>query len=256
MSESLIIKIKYGGLGDHLFWSHLPRIAKMVGAYERVYISNLSEYRRPEYRKLVWELNPFVDGFCDEDGPYPEFADIPSGMNLLDKIMIESGLDDGKRFHEPEIFYCPKPRADLAAARVFDPNYISNAGAISNSKLIRYLNESGGVDFQMHIRDRSFGTQKDVPILDSSDVFQYCDIIASCKSFLCLTSGGATLAAALGKPVIVFYGYGQKKEFRHSGLHLYVDVSSTLTKSVWPAIQSYRQLRAFLVKHWHSLHSL
>jgi len=256
MPGTFIIRVGYGGLGDHLFWSHLPRIAKTVGGYKRVYVSNLSEYRHPDYRKLVWELNPFIDGFCDEDGPYPEFADIPSGMNLLDKMMIASGLDDGKRFHEPEIFYCPKPRADLAAARVFDPNYISNAGAVSKSKLIRYLNESGGVDFQMRIRDRSFGSQKDIPILDSADVFQYCDIIASCKNFLCLTSGGATLAAALGKPAIVFYGYGQNANHRHSRLHQYVDVSSTLTKYVWSAIHLSHRPRVFLAKHWHNLHSL
>ena len=29
MSKDLIIKVEYGGLGDHLFFSHIPRIAKL-----------------------------------------------------------------------------------------------------------------------------------------------------------------------------------------------------------------------------------
>ena len=165
MPETFIIRVRHGGLGDHLFWSHLPRIAKTVGGYKRVYISNLSEYRHPDYRKLVWELNPFVDGFCDEDGPC-ECVTVSPRMNLLDTIMLERGMDDGQRFHEPEIFYCPKPRTDLAAARVFDPNYISNAGAVSKSKLIRYLNESGGVDFQMRKTPGQMkGEQRRMPVL-------------------------------------------------------------------------------------------
>ena len=245
--KKLIIKVKYGGLGDHLFWSHLPRIAKTTGGYERVYVSNYSDCQHPDYRKLVWELNPFVDGFCDEDGPYPEIK-VSAGMNLLDSIMLARGLDDGKRFHEPEIFYRPRLRPELAKARVFDPNYISNVGVFSNTKLIKYLNEKGCVDFQMRVRDKCFGVQKGVPILDSADLFEYCDIIASCKSFLCLTSGGATLASALRKPAIVFYGYGQRAEHRHSKLHQFVEVSLMFAKSLWRIRSGYGLIRGAAVK--------
>jgi hypothetical protein len=135
-SEAFVIKVKYGGLGDHLFWSHLPRIAKTVGGYKKVYISNYSDYNRhPDYRKLVWEPNPFVDGFCGEDTPSTDVV-IPAGINLLDAIMLANGLDDGERFHEPEFFYRSRPIENLKTARVFDPNYVSCVGAISNKKLI------------------------------------------------------------------------------------------------------------------------
>jgi len=243
MHKAFIIKVKYGGLGDHLFLSHLPRIAKTVGGYERVYISNLSEYRHPDYRKLVWELNPFVDGFCDEDGQYTQIMTIPPGANLLDIIMLARGLDDGKRFHEPEIFYRSNLTVQLAEKNIFDPNYISNAGVISNRKLIRFLNKSGGVDLQMRVRDKSYGVQTVVPFLDSSDIFHYCDIIASCKNFFCLTSGGATLAAALKKPSYVLYGYGVNRWFHHSRLHQYVDVSIMFARQIYPAARILRICR-------------
>ena len=61
----LIIEIRKGGLGDHLFYSHLPRIAKQTKAFDKVYISNHSFFRHPDYKNLVWELNPFIDGFTN-----------------------------------------------------------------------------------------------------------------------------------------------------------------------------------------------
>jgi hypothetical protein len=247
MNRELIIKIEYGGLGDHLFFSHLPRIAKTTGGYQKVYISNLSEYRHPDYRKLVWELNPYVDGFCDEDGSYPQITTIPPDMNLLDMIMLKMGIDDGARFHEPEIFCRPNLIPQLKGKQVFDPNYISNAGAISNKKLVRYLNESGGVDLQMRVRNKSYGVQKGIPFIDSSDIFNYCDIIASCKRFFCLTSGGATLAAAIGKPSTVLYGYGIGKIFHHSHRHQYVDVSVGFARQVYLAKRIIRHVRQLYV---------
>jgi ADP-heptose:LPS heptosyltransferase len=55
-------------------------------------------------------------------------------------------------------------------------------------------------------------------------LLDYCKIILSSKKFLCFSSGSATLAAALKKPAIVFYGMGQNHIFHHSKIHGYVDV--------------------------------
>jgi hypothetical protein len=87
VQESLVIHVKYGGLGDHLFYSHLPRIAKETGAYDdRVLVSNYSEYRHPEYKELIWDLNPFVD----ECGLIEPFGEVEPSLNLLDKIMLRA----------------------------------------------------------------------------------------------------------------------------------------------------------------------
>ncbi|MBN2021089.1 MAG: hypothetical protein JW749_12800 [Sedimentisphaerales bacterium] len=241
--KEFVIRVRYGGLGDHLLWSHLPRIAKTVGGYEKVYISNFSEYRHPDYKKLVWELNPLVDGFCDRDGECPAITTIMPGANFLDMLMLAFGLDDGSRFHEPEIFYSPRIITQLQDKCVFDPNYASHTGAISSRKLIRYLDESGPVDLQMPTRVKSYGARRDVPILDSKGVFHYCDVIASCRRFYCLTSGGATLAAALRKPSTVFYGYGVSRCFHHSPQHKYVDVSMAFAKLMYPAVRILDKIR-------------
>ena len=35
--KTLILSIQKGGLGDHLFYSHLPRIAKQYGGFNQVF---------------------------------------------------------------------------------------------------------------------------------------------------------------------------------------------------------------------------
>jgi len=225
MPEKFIIKVNYGGLGDHLFYSHLPKIAKTVAGYSKVLVSLRSEFRNPEYKRLVWEMNPFVDGFCQDDAPYPEFGALAPGTNLLDRIMIERGLDDGLRFHEPEVYYLPKTLPGMAGRSVYDPNFVSNVGEIHTPALVRFFAANGGgPDFQLRQRDRCFPVPRAREITTES-LYHYCDLIHSCGAFYCLASGGATLAAALGKSSRVFWGYGQLPRFHHSKLHRYQEVS-------------------------------
>ena len=221
-----IIEVKHGGIGDHLFYSHLPRIAKQSGKYDRVYISNQSTFRNAEYRKLVWESNPYVDGFCDGNGEYPLFDSVEEGMNILDKIMLLQGLDDEKRFHEPELYLRCHPRPDLSDAIVYDPNYVSYVGNISIRQIENFLRHNHiHVTHQMTLWEKHFALDHDNTRLQTNTLEEFCRIIISCKQLLCLSSGTATLAAALGKPAIVFYGNGQKPMFHHSRLHRYVNCS-------------------------------
>src|SRR5580704_8469478 len=125
--RQLIIQSFYAGLGDHLFLSHLPRIAKESGKYEKVLVSNRSVFRDQAFRRLAWDSNRHVDGFTDEPGfgllpPHTQHREqselygwffrlgletritrVRKGCNLLDEFMLGMGLDDGLRFHEPEI---------------------------------------------------------------------------------------------------------------------------------------------------------
>jgi len=221
----LLIQVKYGGLGDHLFYSHLPRIAKETGACDRVLISNYSEYRQAEYKELIWDLNPFVDGFTDECGLIEPFGELEPGLNLLDKIMLRSGLDDGKRFHEPEVFFDPVAPGDLADKSVFDPNFVSFVGEIQPAQIESYFGLNPP-DLQMALRDRSHWISG-VPFLRSGSLKEFCGIIRSCRKLTCLASGTATLAAALGKPATVLHGMGQNRMFHHSRIHNYVELKGS-----------------------------
>ncbi|MBM3256554.1 MAG: glycosyltransferase family 2 protein [Candidatus Moranbacteria bacterium] len=226
---TFVIQVFYPGLGDHLFYSHLPRIAKNLGL-KKVLVSEHSELRSPEAKKLIWESNPYIDGFTREKSyRAPDFTKLSPKMNLLDKIMLDQGLDDGQRFHEPEVHYKPKKIKELEGKNIYDPNYIANAGAMNSKALERYLKKFRiNMDYQMALRKGS----NHIPLLrkvkelettsKGSTLEKFCDVIGSCKRIYCLTTGTATLAAALGKPATVFYGKGVGLQFHHSKLHRYV----------------------------------
>lgn len=222
----LILQPKYGGLGDHLFFSHIPRVVKENNLYDKVYISEFSTFRNNVYRKYIWEQNPFVDGFVKQKGvniddSLDEFKYIDG--NLLDKIMLAHGIDDKKRFHEPEIYYTPKKILELSGKSLYDPNYISFVGFISFLKLFFFFKKNKiKIDFQFVLREKCFPVFSFDSYLETKSFESFCDAIYSCEKLFCLTSGTATLASALKKNATCFFGKGQSVEFHHSKLHKYI----------------------------------
>ncbi|MBA3706461.1 MAG: hypothetical protein H0W84_11360 [Bacteroidetes bacterium] len=230
MQKTLIIEIPYGGLGDHLFHSHLPRIAKETGRYDTVYISKKTIFRHPDNKYIVWDLNPFIDGFIDQPGIKCNLVEIlknvKKGVNLLDAIMLAYNLDDTQRGHEPEIYYKPHFNATYHNV-IFDPNYLSWVGVIDKRDIMYFLKKRK-IQFDAVMKIR---TDKSLYIPKASDVFietvtlkDFCDLIYSSKKLFCLTSGTASLASSLGKPATVFYGAKQDPGFRHSKIHEYIKV--------------------------------
>jgi hypothetical protein len=218
-----VIQAAFGGLGDTLFLSPLPRIAKRTGC-RRVLISNRSGARDPAYRRLIWESNPYVDGFTDARGfdalPPPA---LPAGANVLDAFMFQAGLDDGERGHEPEVYWQPPIREDLRDEIVYDPNFITNAGALTPDMIGAFFEREGVAPTrQLAVRGTAIPYPRRVPELTTKDVFDFCSVIVSCKRLYCLTTGTATLAAALGKPCTVLWGEGVSTIYHHSKLHRYV----------------------------------
>jgi hypothetical protein len=223
--KNLVLSIQHGGLGDHLFYSHIPRIAKETKKYDRVYVSQNSNFRNSDTKKLIWNIHPYIDGFCNEMGFIPQFTNIPKSINLLDKIMIEFGLDDGKRFHEPEMYLKPEIIPFLKNKTVFDPNYISLVGKLNSKSIQNYLDkEKILIDYQMSPRNNTIPIFNFKSFLKTESLVDFCSVIVSCKKLICMTTGTATLAAALGKPANVLYGTGVNTMFHHSKLHTYMHI--------------------------------
>ncbi len=228
-SRKLVIQIMFGGLGDHLFFTPIPRLAKESGKYDEVYISNQSEFRHPDYKRLIWDCNPYIDGYTDEKGLFKYVDVIPimeahPELNILDAKLWAYNLYDNKPYHEPELYWKPKIRPDLADAIIYDPNYVSNVGKNDAQRIEKYFAAHQiKVAYQMKVRgETNFPISTALQVLETPTLEDYCSVIISCKAFYCLTSGGATLASALGKPCTAFYGYGQGAIFHHSKQHQYV----------------------------------
>lgn len=220
----LIIDIRKGGLGDHLFYSHLPRIAKQTKAFDKVYISEHSYFRHPDYKKLIWELNPFVDGFTPDKGIFKFSTSWSKSHNMLDSIMLAYGLDDGLRMHEPELYYQPVIHANLASLNIYDPNYQSYTGDLISGRLMDayFANHHIHINYQMKHLGKRYLPIQTAQTYACANLFEFCDFLASINHIYCLTTGTATLACALGKKAHVFYGNGHIAGYRHSPLNEYI----------------------------------
>jgi len=240
--KELVIEIPYGGLGDHLFHSHIPRIAKESGVYDKVYISNLSLFRHNDNKTLVWELNPFIDGFVDIKGVSCNLESVVNKLskinnsksNLLDEIMLIYGLDNNVRWNEPEIYYVPVFKEEYNKV-IYDPNFLSWVGTVEKYDLMRYLRKNK-LEFEFVMQARSekalYEYSNTNKLIETKSLFDYCDLVFSSSKFYCLTSGSATIAAALKKPSTVFYGKYQGDAFRHSKLHEYIEVRKSLVDRI------------------------
>lgn len=248
--KTLTIQIGDGpGLGDNLFYSHLPRIAKTAvgeGCFDKVYINNPWGFRHNDYKRLIWELNPYVDGVFDSPIQSPtqtyaqidenplffraEFSHFSVGENLLDKIMLFHRLDDGERLHEPEIYYQPKFRAEFHKV-IFDPNWISNNGGIDFNDVLEFFKKQGiKIEAVMKTTSKNGKSDKklfnydiDVEFIQTPTLEDFCDLIFSAKAIYCFVTGTATLCAALKKPAHIIAGTKSfiNPIFLHSKLHHY-----------------------------------
>ncbi|MBM3862096.1 MAG: hypothetical protein FJ395_20925 [Verrucomicrobia bacterium] len=215
--KKIIIKVQYGGLGDHLFFSHIPALAKKIDLNTEVLVSNHSPYRNPETKRLVWKLNPHVDGFTDEDAPSPNFASVPEGKNLLDVMADFFGLDDGMRNREPEIYYQPQLIPELQGKLVYDPNYITNCGHPSIDAVRSFLSRTDSYpDLQMKILSENNKALSGIKPLEAKSLEHLCDIIFSCEDFLCMVSGAAALSAAINKRCVALWTEGVNPMFLFS----------------------------------------
>ena len=249
VKKQILLQIGYGGLGDNLFLSHIPQIAKETSDVCRVFVSTRSVFRDDAYKQLIWESNPYVDGFVDEPGfeivgPHAQrvrgslldhyllklglnnrISYLEPGCNLLDQYMLALGLDDGLRFHEPKIYQEIPRKTEYENTILYDPNYITHVGAISAEAVSEFFKREGvQVNAQMQPYGNSIQLPEITHRISTASIVDFCSLIVSCKALYCLMSGTATLAAALGKGCTVLYGDGANKMYHHSRLHRYVQV--------------------------------
>jgi hypothetical protein len=220
LSDELVLYIHYPGLGDHLFYSHLPRLMKESGRYSRVYISSFSEFRSNDTKKLVWDLNPFVDGFIPKKSPSCTMNVKVGEKNLLAVIAYMYGLNID--YADPEIFYEPKLIPALSGVTLYDPNYISNAGAICAEDIKQYFEDQQiAVSGQLVLREKNMALT-DAKTVNTPNIFDFIDTLFSVKSVYCLTTGTATICSAIGKKAHVLYGKGIIPMHHHSKTNEYI----------------------------------
>ena len=206
MRPKKILYVNWGGLGDHLQFSTLPEAFDKIG-YD-TYISSSSQFRSMETYDLVWKLNPYIKGFSNEQancGHIGNFQLSNKGFSMNRNWEIVFGADNNGNL--PIIYYEPKNienyknslLIDINSFSCTDYNYDKIKEVINNNILsnnfdnIYYLLPSKANYSKSHVLDINC-TQ-----ITTDNIFEYCDLINSCKKFICVWSGSSVLAAAINK---------------------------------------------------------
>lgn len=203
-NKKIILDIHFGGLGDWLVFTTLPRLLKETYGID-FYLSrrSLSTLRNPDTYKILFEVNPYFKGisddaevftlqfFASEKSLWNFFTD-RNGENIIEKLERQFGCK-GKGV--PEIYYKPKLLKQYGNVVLVDKNYISGL------KLgWHYDEKSFEREIQKELaKDPNSSSVEHVEVT-KQDLFTYVDMIYSCKHFITVLSGGAALAACFKKP--------------------------------------------------------
>jgi hypothetical protein len=218
--KEIIFKVEYGGLGDHLFYSALPRLLKENCLADKVYLSDQSSFRNPQIFDMIWKNNPYLDGITNkEPTPAPEILRSKQ-KKVVNLILERYGITSSQEI--PVEIY-PKLEPDLALQdKYIDLNYVSYVGAFSwLDKLKLYRNYPDHIIINPDkLAVLLFPERKKI---FPKSLLEYAYLINAASSFVTLASGGATLAAGLNKSSIIYFGHGQDPIFHH-GIHQYIQV--------------------------------
>tara|TARA_Y100000389_G_scaffold205107_1_gene263264 strand:+ start:5283 stop:6086 length:804 start_codon:yes stop_codon:yes gene_type:complete len=234
----------WGGLGDSLGYSNLPRLYKEKGIPFQVSFLNYSRNR--EIHNLVWKQNKFVDekvSFRSPNAGYVMFnkahVNNPS-YNIVQTINALHGFEPGNGY--PEIHIKNPNLGKQKLSSVADLNAYSlfnTQGLIYDQKYVDSLRlnlSSDGtkiLDFpNIYSEEKKIHNSISITSIDS-----LVSTLLSTDVFYCLNSGSHTLAAALknsfGSPkkIVSFLPDSDIKNLKDWG-YIYDNVEYKITPSV------------------------
>ena len=201
----------WGGLGDNLQFSTLPELFYNLGY--NVYISNKNAYRNPEIKELVWDKNPFVIGYSDEQENIGSCVRYHySGHSFIGSIEKMHGFNPINKY--PKIYYNPIIKDEFKDCIFIDTTSITIQ--YDSNKIINCVNKIidnlkycyGNSDNNNNNNNNKIYLLKFKKINNNAielpytsyyinDIYEYCNIINSCSDFICIYSGGAVLGSAI-----------------------------------------------------------
>jgi hypothetical protein len=236
-----IILYGQGGLGDHLSLSNLPYEYHKRGY--QVYLLGITNARNSEIVDFVWNSNPYITESVDYLLPndvlighirHPQL----NSEEFIKNIEEENGICSNNTL--PNIYYTPYIIKKLQGKTVlnldcitanYDSEHINNTVELIIETLGINRNDIFNMKFDKNtntnnLYDRaelkSFGEHSnyvDYETIICSDLKEHCDIINSCKYYITLMSGGASLAAAIDKDKTRTYVIVNHNEHRISAIN-------------------------------------
>jgi|SRR5579872_1269351 len=194
-----------GGLGDGLLYSTLP--ARLTEMGYDVFVSDKTKARNPEVYDLLYNSNPYIQGVstemptagCVHDKEF--FSQARFQENPIEFIQRLHGIPPqhfppGRRPY-PRIYYEPQMREDFQTKIVLDPCSISQQylNGVISAFVQRYAPDETVTVLASKFYTRP-GIGNSAPYV-VANLHEYIDIVASCRRFLTMDSGGHMVASAV-----------------------------------------------------------
>lgn len=213
----------WGGLGDNLQVSTIPRRFFETYGYKGVYISNSAKWRNEEIKKLVWDKNPYIAGYTEEPGTnivnaglvrfdghthwianMEKIYQFKGPYSLRPEIYFDYEKSDSNDVSEKVVvdITCSNENSSMKDAscrqrmkEVFDK--------IDKKLTVVRLNNIKNTDSYKDYTDEIL-INKDIEYINIDSIEQYCNVIKFCKKYVCNLSGNHSLAAAIREEFICF----------------------------------------------------
>jgi hypothetical protein len=209
----LVLRIEYGGLGDHLVYSALPEaVFKKYGV--KTQISLRSIFSSDEVKNFAWGSNPYVS-FSPEKGRTVSIPNFGRYKNYNEIVLALFGLD-GPLFRA---YYKPSARPEVADKIVCDlTSGKSKAYNESGTRefwdvTVKYLNDNFKKEDLLLLNPTSPYPDKrmmdyikekmGIETISTGSIEELTDLLCSAKGRVLLDSGAKSVAAAYGKPSVV-----------------------------------------------------
>jgi len=196
------------GLGDHSGYSTLPERFAALG-YD-VYLDQDSTTSNPEIYELLWSRNPHIKGLSDKK---PNAGYVRQGLfyEIANRLPGYRSIEAMERAHAlpppygiaPKIYYEPQQhRMDLSGTVLLDfaavSSHIGIRGVGEAVKMMRGRFRNAPMLLITHPRHVALHAP---PITAASyqpqSIYEYLDMLASCRAWVGSEAGGQALAAAV-----------------------------------------------------------
>ena len=196
----------YGGLGDALAYSNLPELSQNQSG-SSFYLSTLYKPRNDEILELVWGQNPFVTGWAK--GPaklgflkgYRPTAD----GNFISDLELSNGFQpENKR---PKVFYPPSLVSGFTETFLVDLSSVtvSRGKFALPSEVLEQEILRLGEKYVFVLPKRLYRAVTEFfpsalirdNVVEVTNLFEYCDLLASSKGLLGVQSGAISLGVAM-----------------------------------------------------------
>tara|TARA_R110002020_G_scaffold147848_1_gene323450 strand:+ start:8684 stop:9487 length:804 start_codon:yes stop_codon:yes gene_type:complete len=213
MSKEIVIYQEWGGLGDNLAHTTIPRLCHDHGY--KCYLSRSNAINNPEIYSLLWENCEYIHGWSDvvSDKWKTNYAEKNEpGWNHLRHIQVGYGFDEAPYMY-PVISYIPnfipeledKTLVDLSGDHCYRyfPQFFNTENITqiyyNLIKTLGVMNDDVRTLVMRPINYTSYGTTDvNIPsMLNFGSLFDYCDALYSCKRFIGIDSGPGNLASCI-----------------------------------------------------------